>query len=170
MTDIAHMKDQISFDNLFKRRAESGYEGRRQVRDKPDRVRQDDAAATRQTDFAHGWIKGGEHLIPGEDGGAGHAIEKGRFARLGVTDDGHRRVGNRAATAPVQLAGLDDVVQFPATCVTTVLQHTPVEFELRFTRAAQKAGSAARAALAFKVGPGSDETPLLIGKVRKFDL
>ena len=52
--------------------------------------------------LAHGRIERREHLVLGEDGGAGEAVEQRRLAGVGVADDRHHRIRHALAARAVQ--------------------------------------------------------------------
>ena len=97
MRDVAHVQDEIGLDHLFERGAEGGDQHGRQVGDEADGVGQDDAPAAREPHLAHGRIERREHLVLGEDAGAGDAVEQRRLAGVGVADDGDDRIGHACA-------------------------------------------------------------------------
>ncbi len=67
----------------------------------------------------------------------------------------------------MQVARLHDALELGLDRDDALVEHTPVELDLRFTRTTEEA---APAALPFQVRPCTHETALLIGEVRKFDL
>ena len=167
MRDVAHVQDKIGLDHLFERRAEGGDQHGRQVGDEADRVGEDDAPAALQAHLAHGRIERREQLMLGEDFGAGDAVEQRRFAGVGVADDGDDRIRHAAAPLAVQFARAHHDLQILADGDDALVDHAPVELDLRFAGAAEEAVAAA---LALQVRPGAHEAALLIRKMRQLDL
>ena len=102
MADVAHVQDEVGLHHLLQRGAEGRDQRGRQVGDEADRVGQDDAPAARQLHLAHGRIERREHLVLGDHGGAGEAVEQRRLAGVGVADDGHHRIRHALAPRAVQ--------------------------------------------------------------------
>ncbi len=72
-----------------------------------------------------------------------------------------------AALGAVQLAGAHDLFELALELDDLVLQQAAVGFDLGFARSTHEARTTA---LAFKVGPGTDQTALLVVEMRQFDL
>ncbi len=72
-----------------------------------------------------------------------------------------------AALGAVKLAGADDLLKLALELDDTLLQHAAVGFDLGFAGAAHEARTTA---LTFKVGPGADQTALLVIEMREIDL
>src|SRR5262249_32623691 len=76
-------------------------------------------------------------------------------------------VRHALAAAPMQSAGTLHRFEIALDARDAVLDQTPVGFELRFARTAEKAEAAT---LAFEVRPGAHQPPLLVVEVRELDL
>ena len=116
---------------------------------------------------AHGGVERCEQQVLSHDPRAGDGVEQARLAGIGVTDqrdDGER---HRIAGAALQLTGAAHLVEAALENENAVLNLASVGFDLGFARTAKKA---AAAALTLKVGPGADQTALLVIEMGEFDL
>ncbi len=116
---------------------------------------------------AHGGVERCEQQVLGHDARARYGVEKARFSGVGVTDQSHDRIWHRRARAALELAGAANFFEALFEDQDAVLNLAPVGFDLGFARSAEKA---AAAALAFEVGPGTNQTALLVIEMGEFDL
>src|SRR5690606_21277348 len=86
---------------------------------------------------------------------------------IGITDQRDDRMRHLAALGAMKLASANHLFKLALELDDTVLQQTTVGFDLGFTRTAHEP---ATATLAFKVGPGPDQTTLLVIQMRQIDL
>ena len=164
---IAHVQDDVGLDHLLQRGAERRHQHGRQVGDEADGVGQNDAVAVRQRDAPQRRVERREQHIGRQHARRRHAIEQRRLTGIGVADQRHGRIRHPLAAVAMQLAGALDLLEFAFDALDAVFDHSPVGFELRLARAAEKAVAAA---LALKMGPGADQTAFLIIEMRVLDL
>src|SRR5690606_32019156 len=93
--------------------------------------------------------------------------EQRRLASVGVTDDGHQRIGHAPPPGAMQLTGAHHDIQLLPDGVDALLDEAPVRLDLSLTRTAEEAVATA---LALQVGPAPDQPALLISEVSQLDL
>ena len=139
----------------------------RKFADETDRVGEHDRATGKPVDAPQGRVERGEKLIRGIHAGTGHGIEQGRFAGVGVADQGNHRQG-AALTRPTRLVALHfDLVEALLQLLDPHREQAAIDFKLGFARAAQADGTAT---LAFKMGPAAHETGRHVLELGQFDL
>ena len=112
-------------------------------------------------------IERGEQLIGGIDAGAGHRVEQGRLAGIGVADQGDQR--QRAAfTRTARLGALHfDLVETLLQLLDARAEQATVDFELGLARTAQADRTAA---LALEMGPAAHQSRRQVLELGQFDL
>ena len=150
MADVAHVKDDIGGEHLLQRGAERGDQRGGKFRDESDGVGQDNRAAARQDEIAHGRIKGCEEQILGEHIRRCQLVEECGFSGVGVTHKGDYGKGHALPALAVQIAGFDDGFKFALDLGDALLNQAAVHFKLAFAGAADESEAAA---LALQVGP-----------------
>ena len=140
----------------------------RQIADKTDGVRQrSQAPRLAQIELTRGGVQRGEKLISGIGTRLDQGIEQGGFAGIGITHQRNREGIATLALLALRLALLFDLGQALLGPFDGVANHSLVQLDLLFTRAAAHASAAG---LAFKVGPAPDQTRRDILQPRQFDL
>jgi hypothetical protein len=163
---VNHVKQQTGLNGLFERRPEGLYQLVGQVADKADRIGQHNRPYIGEIQSAQGRIKGCEQLVRSQNRGCGDAIEKGRFAGVGVTDQ-RDRGDIRPPTRPTPLITLTpDLVQTLVNRLYPGPQQSAVRFQLCFTGPAQTDTPF----LSLKVGPSPDQSGGHMLQLREFNL
>jgi hypothetical protein len=161
------MQNEVRRQHLFEGGAEGSDEHGRKVGYKAHRVGQNDFAAVRQLDFAHGRVERGEQEVFRHDTAVGELVEQGRFAGVGIAHKGHDRIRDTRSALAMQGTRALDALQLGFDAGNPLLYQTAVDFELRLAGAAEKPETTS---LALKMSPGSHEPALLILQVSKLDL
>ena len=161
------MQDQVGGQNLLQRGTKRGHQLRGQVGDEAHRVRHDDLHAVGQLHRAHGRVQRGKEHVLDHHIRAGQAVEQRRFARVGVAHQGNNREGHFCARGAVQLAGFHGLGQLRLDFVDPLVNGPPVGLDLRLTRPADKAQTAA---LTFQMRPGPHKSRSLIRQRRQLHL
>ena len=137
-----------------------------QMIDEADGVGQNHRRAIRRLQPAQGRVQGGEQLVGLEDAGLGEAVEEGRFAGIGVADQGHRRQ-LRLVPGPPALGPLtDDTLQPLVEGGDALAEQAAVGFELGLARPPQ----ADTTLLALQVSPTPHEAGREMGELGQFHL
>src|SRR5690606_32308507 len=84
-----------------------------------------------------------------------------------VADDSDDRIWHLAPPLAVQVARAHHAFQFALDGDDALVEHAPVELDLRLARTAEES---APAALAFEMGPRPHQAALLVGEVRQLYL
>lgn len=111
-------------------------------------------------------VEGGEQLVGGIHLGGGERIEQGRFAGVGIADQGDRRDIRALAPASSLLALAADLLQALLDLADAHAQQASVGFQLGLTRTAQ----ADTAFLPFEVGPAAYQPRAHVLQLRQFHL
>ena len=85
------MQQQVGVFQLFEGRAKSPDQTRRQVADKTDGVGNNHLTIEGEAQTTGRGIEGSEKQVFGQHFTLGESVKQGRFARIGVTDDGDDR-------------------------------------------------------------------------------
>ncbi len=161
------MQQQVGFARFLQRRAECGDQFVRQVAHESDGIGERRLEAGRQVQAAHRRIERREQLVGCIRVGAREAIEQGRLAGVGVTDQRDRRHLLPLALLPRGLTLLQHLLDAIVEGLDALADQAAVGFELGFTRPAQ---ADAAAALALEVGPAAHEARGHVLQLREFDL
>ncbi len=108
--DIDDMKQQVGFADIGEGRPERRHQFMRQVPDEPDRIGNDDVRAVAAVQAAGHGVEGLEQAVFDRGVRMAQGIEQGRFARIGVADQGYRECSLAVLAGGV--AALFDLFQF----------------------------------------------------------
>ncbi|MNT01939.1 hypothetical protein D3C72_1364260 [compost metagenome] len=160
------MQQEIRFPRLRQGRAEGRHQVMRQVAHETNRIGQHDVA-TGHGDPAHGRIQGREQLVSRIGLGAGHRIEQGGLAGIGVAHQGHARQFAAHARTTHLGALYFDFFQPLLQLFNPLLQQATIGFQLGFTRAAQTDRTTT---LALQMGPATHQTGRHMAQLGQLDL
>ena len=161
------MQDQISLQDFLQSGAKGCDELGRQVGNEPHGVGQKKRAAFRKFNPAQRWIKRREQHVFCEHASPREGVEKRRFPRVRIADEGNHLLLRQLPAFAVQPPCALDDGKVAANHIDAFADSAAVRLDLRLARAAQKAETAP---LTFKVRPGPDKPAFLIGETRQLDL
>src|SRR5947209_11084183 len=121
----------------------------------------------RQLQRPQRWIERRKQQVLGANIGFGQRIEQRRLAGIGIADESDRRERHVAPRFAMQSARALYLFELALDPRHPLLDETPVGFDLRLARTAEKAEATA---LALQVGPGANKTRFLITEMCEFDL
>ena len=99
----------------------------------------------RKSNRPHRRIESGEQQVLGKHIGLGERVEQRRLAGIGIADKRHDRIRHACPALTMQRARGLDRLKFLLNPVDTPLNQPAVGFQLRFTRPAEEAETAALA-------------------------
>ena len=151
--DVEDVDQEIGEDDFFERGLEGFDETVGQAADETDGVGDEELLVAAELKLAGGGVEGREEFIFGENGGAGEGVEEGRFAGVGVADDGGGGDGDALAFLALGGALFADVDELALEGDDAVVDEAAVLLELGFALAAHAAGTA----LAGEMAPSAGE-------------
>jgi len=172
---VDDVDEEVGEDGFFKGGSEGLDEIVWEIADEADGVGEQHVLAVGEFETAGGGVEGGEEFVFGKDFGGGEAVEQGRFADVGVADDGGVGQGDAAAFFAHGIALFFDFFEFGLDAVEAFVGEAAVGFELGLALApsgggTSATGSAGGTALAVEVGPHAGEAGDRILEAGEFDL
>ncbi len=125
-----------------------------------------DGIGALDVDLAQRRVERGEELVGDVSGGARHAVEQRRLARVGVPDQRDGAHARAAARAALHGVAAGDARQARVEELDPFADEPAVGLELRLAGPAQ----ADAAFLPLEVGPAADQSRRHVFKLRQFDL
>ena len=163
---IHHMQQQVRLAGFFQSRTKGRDQVVRQMPDETNGICQYQRTKTLYINTPQGWIQGREQLIGNKGISPGHRIKQRRFTGIGVTHQRHGRHVGPLPCASTLVALPLNLLQPVVNHLNACIQHTPVRFQLGFTRPTQTNTTL----LPFQMRPATDQAGGQVLQLRQFNL
>jgi hypothetical protein len=167
MTDVNHVQEEFSLDNLFERCLEGFHQAMRQFADETHGVGQENILIGGQMKPAGGWIESGEQFVFRQGCCTRQRIEQGGFASVGIANDRRKRPEVPLPSFSLRSSLAAHSLEFDPDSINPLLDFAAVGFELGFAFATTHADAAF---LSGKVTPESGQAWKQVLELSQFHL